>query len=390
MTGVVYDISQKDEIAAHFHLHGYVVAQVLNKEECDIRVCELWTNVIQKQPWRTEVLLAIKGADGRTLDANEEADRPAFVDAVTGRLSKQTREYFGAGWPMHTTFGAPCDNRSFHTNLIWEVRQHEQLYEAATAIASERDLWVDINRSIMKLPGKGDDEFLHWDYDIFSDTPQSVIGAATIQGKIMYTAAEFVCVPGTHTADFKTKFRRQYGPVYPHRSKAASKFGLKPECADPMGLVSKKQVVSVPAGCVVFWSPFLLHGHSRSPLTSPTQYGMYIGYQKAGSRPEYSRRAQTEKTELEDRLGSYAEGRAPLLWPSLDPIHYYPWKFRNFPHLLGFVIERMREDDPRITTRVNGKKATVQHLVDVVDKQYIPPKLTKLGARLLGKHEHNN
>jgi len=39
---------------------------------------------------------------------------------------------------------------------------------------------------------------------------------------------------------------------------------------------------------------------------------------------------------------------------------------------------------------VNGKKATVQHLVDVVDKQYIPPKLTKLGARLLGKHEHNN
>ena len=28
--------------------------------------------------------------------------------------------------------------------------------------------------------------------------------------------------------------------------------------------------------------------------------------------------------ELEDRVSSYTEGRAPRLWPSLDRIHFYP------------------------------------------------------------------
>ena len=215
--GLVYDIQQTDDIAAHFEAHGYVVARVLDNKECIERVCELWTNVIQRQPWRRELRLAIGGADGRELDANKKDDRAEFARVVTGPLDCQTRTTFEKGWSMHATFGAPCDNRSFHTKLIWEVRQNRHMYEAAAAMTGERCLWVDINRSIMKLPGKGDNEFLHWDYDIFSDNPLATIGPATIQGKIMYTVGDFVCVPGSHTEQFKQQFRHEYDALYPNR-----------------------------------------------------------------------------------------------------------------------------------------------------------------------------
>ena len=304
---------------------------------------------------------------------------------VTGPLDCQTRTTFEKGWPMHATFGAPCDNRSFHTKLIWEVRQNRHMYEAAAAMTGERCLWVDINRSIMKLPGKGDNEFLHWDYDIFSDNPLATIGPATIQGKIMYTVGDFVCVPGSHTEQFKQQFRHEYDALYPNRKKNASKFGLQNGVADPMGLVGRKHTVPVPAGCAVFWSPLLLHGHSKNPMRSPVQYGMYVGYQKASIRPEYSARASAPTNELEDRIGSYTEGRAPLLWPSLDDIHYYPKKFRNFPEHLVKIVGRMHPDDPRITTRTLQKDGkVVLHLVDVVDPEYQAPELTELGKKLLG------
>ncbi len=44
------------------------------------------------------------------------------------------------------------------------MREDPRLYQIARRLLGGRgDLWVYINRSIQKLPGKGTDEFLHWD-----------------------------------------------------------------------------------------------------------------------------------------------------------------------------------------------------------------------------------
>jgi hypothetical protein len=47
---------------------------------------------------------------------------------------------------------------------MWVVREKPRLYAIASALLDgRRDLWVDINRPIQKLQGKGEEEFLHWD-----------------------------------------------------------------------------------------------------------------------------------------------------------------------------------------------------------------------------------
>ena len=57
----------------------------------------------------------------------------------------------------------------------------------------------------------------------------------------------------------------------------------------------------VPQGCCVLWSAFLIHGVEKIPRTSGLKVGMYLGYFKAGSRPEYARRTGGLE-ELDDRL----------------------------------------------------------------------------------------
>ena len=89
----------------------------------------------------------------------------------------------------------------------------------------------------------------------------------------------------------------------------------------------------------MFWSAFLIHGVEKMPRTTGLKMGTYLGYFKAGSRPEYARRTGGIQ-ERDDRLESYREGRAPLLWPSFDPIHYYP---KNFVSLGGAALRNYVE-----------------------------------------------
>ena len=95
------------------------------------------------------------------------ADQADFLSAVIGPLPAQRRKKFEAGWPLHRGFGACCDPVVFHLDGVWEVRQDPDLYKIASHLSGETRLWVDINRSIQKLPGQGDNEFLHFDFNPF-------------------------------------------------------------------------------------------------------------------------------------------------------------------------------------------------------------------------------
>ena len=54
---------------------------------------------------------------------------------------------------------ACCDPCVFHLPGVWDIRQDPRLYELATKLRS--------GQSIQKLPGQGEDEFLHWDMNPF-------------------------------------------------------------------------------------------------------------------------------------------------------------------------------------------------------------------------------
>jgi hypothetical protein len=76
---------------------------------------------------------------------------------------------------------------------------------------------------------------------------------------------------------------------------------------------------------------------ARRRRSHESEYGFYVrvGYFPAGARAAYAARAGID--ERHDRLLSYAEGRAPRLWPSLDPVHFYPkrWQVAAASHWHG-------------------------------------------------------
>jgi hypothetical protein len=287
-----------------------------------------------------------------------------------------------------------------------------------------RKLWVDINRSIQKLPGQGETEFLHWDFNPFAAGLAEAPAVSNVCGKVCYTASCFVAAPRTHTAEFLAEFVRKYRPIYPDVKKNAPKFGLDPQKADPLELFERRQAYSIPAGCAVLWNERLLHGQTKTPLYaqvstpfSPSppaikknsllrnlrhsirlsalqhsdslhvssmkvEYGCYLGYFPAGARDAYKTVCGVD--ELTDRLTSYKHGQAPHLWPSLDRIHLYPARFKNFPHLLEAYMRKMPAGHPMITWRTTAKGQTVPDLKPLPQRDYTPPVLSPLGRKLLG------
>ena len=293
------------------------------------------------------------------------------------------RRQFEAGWPLHRGFGACCDPAVFHLEGVWRVRQDPDLYAIASAVCCEKHLWITIDRSIQKLPGQGDDAFLHFDFNPFSDDQgQDSDATSGLRGKVCYTPSRFVCVPGTHSPAFLQDFANKYALHYPNVKPSDKKFGLAQERPDPLNLVARKRCLPVPSGCAIFWHPRLLHGQMKTPLNDPVEYGAYIGFFPAKPRPRY--KAVSGLDELEDRLRSYSEGKAPVLWPSFDKVQFYPKKFDNFPHLMKAYIKKLPADHPMLATRVSPKGVTVTYLQPLALANYQPPALTPLGEESNG------
>jgi hypothetical protein len=369
--------ADRDLIKAFFEENGYVIVRVLNKEECLNNIKAQVKHVLLKQPW----LETLEVKDEMPLDFEKDPDR--YVSVLTrDKLTKSTLQHYESVWPLHAGFGACCDPQVFHLEEVWRIRENTNLYNIASTILQKEELWVEINRSIQKLPGKGEDEFLHWDVDFLNEKWAK---DESISGKLMFTSGTFICVPGTSTKAFHELFKENYGMHYHQQHKA--KLGLDPKKSDPLNLKQKRVSIPVPAGCAIFWSKWLLHGVQRNPLDAHIQFGTYIGYMPAVSRKDYKRKAGIE--EAEDRIHSFKRGCAPKLWPSLDKIHYYPFRYNNFPQHLKPFTEKTREDWPGRATKTiksGPKKGEVlDDLLPVIDEEYVRPKLSKLGKRLLGK-----
>lgn len=385
----VFDMTELTEAAEFMRSNGFVVLKAgFPKEVLDECILENFRASVLEEPGiKPEHKLVVRcPATKRPLDIGDPGDRATMLRVLKSPLDRATREDFTARWCMHRGFGACCNPAVFNLPSVWKVR--EALYPVARALTGTEALWVDVNRSIQKLPGQGEEEFLHWDCDPLAPFPSNGpdgngpedTQASQICGKFAYTPARFVCVPGTHTEEFALLFAEHYASLYPNAQPNAAKFGLDPAKPDPLALFAKQREFSVPEGCAVFWHPRLLHGQTKTPLDEPIEFGMYVGYFSAGSRPEYLDACGT--SELDDRIGSFTEGRAPKLWPSFDPVHFYPKRWQNFPSALETQIAR--RVGPSVTTRFTKSGKTVPHLVPVPDPNYTPPVLSLTGMRLLG------
>ena len=196
---------------------------------------------------------------------------------------------------------------------------------------------------------------------------------------------------GTHTRDAHEMIVAMYEEYYPQASANDAKFQLSPDKPDPLDLFDQCRAVVVPKGAVIFWSPWLLHGVAKLKTTAPAQSYIYLGFLPAVDRPEYKNIAKI--SEREDRIRSFEQGDAPKLYPSLDPICYYPKRFENNHNCLKKYADKTPDTWPGKTKRTlktrrgpNGEPIEVPHFVPVLDPNYVPfDGLTPHGERMLGK-----
>ena len=196
---------------------------------------------------------------------------------------------------------------------------------------------------------------------------------------------------GSHTREAHDTINLLYAEHYPHASAKDAKWQLSPDKPDPLDLFGQCRAIVVPPGCMIFWSPWLMHGVAKLEPTDAAQSYIYIGFLPAVDRPEYLARAGV--SEVVDRLQSFAQGRATKLWPSLDPIHYYPKQFMSTYNCLNVYAAKTPDSWPGKTKRTlktrrgpNGEPIEVWHFEPVLDAGYVPfDGLTPHGERMLGK-----
>ena len=362
--------------------NGYLVlSEAASPEQCERFVREVML-LLDNQGHKPEYKLRFESESGRALDIANDDDWSQIFKILQGPLDVKTRKMVEQGFPtLHMSFGATCAPELCHTIEAIKIRTLRNLYEIASALVGTRTLWCTLDRQIQKLPGKGDDEFLHYDMNPFAEQ-QEADGMTGIAGKLhMSGGSSFILVPGTHTTEFKTNFVKDYQPLYTIK-KNAHKLTLDPT-KDPQGLFKQIKRVTLRRGDFIIWHKDLLHGVVERPLNMPIDFGMYLGYMPAVDRPEYKTICGISETD--DRRQSFEKGVFPKLYSSLDLCRYAPAKYENFPHLMASYLQKVRDDHPgRCTHLIKSTGKEVPWLQPVRLTPWVPPELTDIQSKVYG------
>ena len=404
-------------IHAFYQKNGFVVLKALSSEFCKKAIKEQIEHILLKQPWdenhRLKVYRMIARRNGHDggVEYKSSGDEVIYEDdpdlylenLLKAPVDPKTLKRYERAWPLHKAAGACADHAVFHLQEVWNVRQNESLFQVATTILDSRELWVDINRSIQKLPGQGVEQPLRWDNPPIKKTPEN-----EIKGKAVYTDSQFVCIPGSHTPEFYQGFAR-YKKDYGFQAEMAHKWkgiDFSSGGIDPLALEGEKRVYTLPAGSVVFWSSKLLHGEETSPKKAPIEFGMFFGYMIKESRRRlvtgYMREAKKRVAyvnqrfmgqgylngrplhELEDRVWSFENGCAPLLFSNLDPVCFYPPGLRKESIEMEFGKMSLKGKGIYGCKEYNEKGVEINSALPWINFDYELPNLTDLGKRLLG------
>lgn len=276
----------------------------------------------------------------------------------TGKEVKELKRL----WPPHVTFGAISEPPAFHLQHFWGARQSPLLISLFEKLLGTTDIRITLDRYKAKLPGTGEREFCHWD----SNPIEWEFGVENtdIQGILALTEIIFVCVPGTHTREFRDRFVEAYPNI---------KYGPLTQLDDkndPWQLCAKEQFIKVPPGYMVIWDSKILHS-SHPNKTKDIKIAYYLSYCR-------SERCLQDNN---DRVRSFLTGTAPRLFPSGMKFSYMPKAWIRYPKIAQRYHEHIPEELKSYrTTKTNKINPQIE---EYQIQNYQPPNLSPRGYQLL-------
>ena len=383
--GTVYGKTEHAKIKKAIDTHGFSIFMLLDKKTCDLHILKIW-EVILAQPWADEFLIKITRDDGTVLDPANPEHAAEFLAKVKGKLSKATRTQFERGWTMHKQFGAHCDNKGYHDQLIWDLRSDPYLSDILDVIFGTKNWRMQPERKIQLLPGQGEGIGAHIDSQFYLAILRALNGDNSIkllQSKVNFTKSRIRIAPGTHTHEFWLNVHKYYKHILNLDSKKP-KNGLDKNDEDPMGIRELSESFLCPARSCVVFNQYTIHEHPKLGCTEEMVYGAYVG-------------STTDMSQVENVLQSFKCGEAPEEHPSGDKVHYIPLKYYNFPkHMLKKIMmlkgvkvwkgplrpgEMRKVEHPLVRRSEKGKKGL--YFVQEPNVGYVPPTLTELGLKNL-------
>ena len=291
-------------------------------------------------------------------------------------LSKSQVKECRSRWLLHHGFGAPTEANAFHLPIMWHLRQRPDLFHLYQQLYHTDDLVTNIDRFCCKLPGSGETEFIHIDSD-----PHYYQKNAPLQSMIFFSDTTFYAIPGSHTEEFHQSICDNYS--YLEKKKRPRSMTMIDKKRDVLKLEKKIEPIHVPANSLLIWSENLWHA-SRPNKSDKIRFAIYYGF---------SLRNNCALTSQE-RLESYQTGRRPIRYPSGQPTHLVPNRYKSYPY--------STPEKPSLMQRYLNLLPETYHGTHLVKKtgivvpwldeeaydprqthQYHPYPLTELGRRLL-------
>ncbi len=127
----------------------------------------------------------------------------------TGRDPDDASTWYDPPKGLDEQFSSAGMIEMYHTQSMWDVRQHPRLYQAFAELLETEQLWTSLDRVNMTPPAHPDHPdldmgFTHWDLDI-TDVPRPIPSPYGVQG-VVYLAdtteeqGGFQCVPSMYRA----------------------------------------------------------------------------------------------------------------------------------------------------------------------------------------------
>ena len=298
------------------------------------------------------------------------------LDDITTKLDKpKTKELYDV-WPMHKTFGAPTELDIFHLPMFWKIREDRSLYNLYTHLLDSKRLLANIDRASIKLPGQGEEEFIHIDRD-----PTHWSDSAPLQSMIFFSDGHFHAIPKSHTQIFHQNIVDTYQIKKLNKPRSMYMIDKKKD-KEKLKLVEQLQAIPVLTGSLIIWSENLWH--ASIPNTSNyIRLALYFGYHRID-------KGESPNTIIE-RLQSFYSGRLPPKLPGGEKVYLVPKKYYNFPKkILPYLAIIPPEYHGTHTIK------STQKIVPWLDEEkydpikinnYQPYQLSQLGQKLLGSRD---
>lgn len=368
-----------DNQQEEFKKNGFIILKnILRKEEIKSFKKEIWDTIF-KIPY------------------SEDLKKNDFDD-YDKELNQEDIDNLNKFYPNIDKFGTMNLPPFFHLHHMWKNRQNPNIFVKFAQLLDNHKIWTTLDRVSVKLPGKGNTEFCHWDSDPWFWDKQEY---EPLQGILSLSDTSFFCSPGTHTLEFSKKFQENYEYLKPKNNKKRDYISLKKNYPDPLNLCDSIKEYKLNQGDLLIFSNRLLH-ESRQNKSNKIRYVQYISFEPARNNQNRYKNKIEEKyiknniSEVKDRIESFLTGKNPLYLPSGCNMNMFSNNYITFhSDLLNTFSNRFNKILLKTYRYKSGKNKdkeiqiihnydSSQIILDNNEPFYKPFKLNFYGKRILG------